>query len=89
MVLHQIKHGFSSIINAVVIPSITSYQPLKEIDTKEWTIPQNIPVDLLIEALLFYDILLVGQIKGEKHRFFKKQNWAGLLQVHLYIIKTR
>ncbi|XP_075167883.1 uncharacterized protein LOC142240048 [Haematobia irritans] len=66
---------YSSSITATIIPSITSYQPQNALDIKQWRIPGNVkladnsfylpgPIDLLIGAELFYELLLVGQIKN-------------------------
>ncbi|XP_017478258.1 PREDICTED: uncharacterized protein LOC108368030 [Rhagoletis zephyria] len=66
------------------MPKISSSQPQKSIDIAAWSIPKNIaladdtfntfgPIDLLIGASLFFDILSVGQIKiGEELPILQK-----------------
>ncbi|XP_075150935.1 uncharacterized protein LOC142225044 [Haematobia irritans] len=59
---------------AVIIPSITEYQPNRDIDVSTFEIPNNIKladanfyergrIDLLIGAGLFFDLMSVGQIR--------------------------
>lgn len=64
---------YACIINAVVVPTITSSQPSSHINTEEWNIPRDIQladprfnepqaVDILIGAELHYQLLQNGQI---------------------------
>lgn len=69
------ESNFSTILKVHVLPTITEYQPtLKVKDINHWTIPKNIhladphffeqqPIDILIGAEIYYDLLSVGQIK--------------------------
>lgn len=61
-------------MNAVIISTINTNQPHHFIETSDWPIPQNLrladkgfhtpgPIDVLIGASLFFDLLLLGQIK--------------------------
>ncbi|XP_036341360.1 uncharacterized protein LOC118750735 [Rhagoletis pomonella] len=74
----SLQSGFSSVLEAVVLPSISSNQPQQSSNVNAWDIPNNInladsrfnhpgPIDILIGASLFFDILSVGQIKLSKH----------------------
>ncbi|XP_043863650.1 uncharacterized protein LOC122756895 [Drosophila mojavensis] len=65
---------YTTSITAMVATNITGRQPSSNVNTSNWSIPQNIVladpafhrpqrVDLLIGASLFYDLLCVGQIK--------------------------
>lgn len=76
--MKSLHSGFAALTEVVIMPSISSSQPQKFIDIAAWSIPKNIaladdtfnisgPVDLLIGASLFFDILPVGQIRiGEE-----------------------
>ncbi|XP_036346383.1 uncharacterized protein LOC118755658 [Rhagoletis pomonella] len=66
--------AYSSTIDAVIMNAITTCQPRTPLNTIAWNIPKNInladdnfnkpgPVDLLLGASIFYDLLLIGQIK--------------------------
>ncbi|XP_067621982.1 uncharacterized protein [Eurosta solidaginis] len=70
--------GFTSLVEVVIMPSISSSQPRCPIEIAEWGIPQNINladktfhipgvIDLLLGAGIFFDILSVGQIKLQKN----------------------
>ncbi|XP_017479198.1 PREDICTED: uncharacterized protein LOC108368789 [Rhagoletis zephyria] len=70
----SLHSGFSSVLEAVILPSISSKQPQHRLNSTKWGIPTNInladatfnqpgPIDILIRASLFFDILSVGQIK--------------------------
>lgn len=65
---------FSTFFTAMVVPSITDYQPSNNISTLDWNIPRNIKladasfdkggrIDILIGAELFFELISVGQIK--------------------------
>lgn len=69
------QHGdFSTSFTAMVVPTITDYQPNVNINTGDWNIPKNIQladplfhhcgrIDILIGAELFFELMSVGQIK--------------------------
>ncbi|XP_036340110.1 uncharacterized protein LOC118749413 [Rhagoletis pomonella] len=70
----SLHSGFSSVLETVILPSISSKQPQHRLNSTKWGIPTNInladatfnqpgPIDILIGASLFFDILSVGQIK--------------------------
>ncbi|XP_036347637.1 uncharacterized protein LOC118757014, partial [Rhagoletis pomonella] len=74
VVLKSRHTAFSSTLEAVIIPTITSCQPSNRVSIEKWNLPNNInladeqfyepaTIDCLIGAALFYDLLLVGQIK--------------------------
>ncbi|XP_067645332.1 uncharacterized protein [Eurosta solidaginis] len=76
--IQSLHNGFSSVMETVILPSISTHQPQNCIDVTHWGIPKNIkladrtfncpgPIDLLIGAGLFFDILSVGQIKLDKN----------------------
>ncbi|XP_037813119.1 uncharacterized protein LOC119604511 [Lucilia sericata] len=63
-----------SFINAIILSSITTCQLQKYINTESWNIPANIKladpnfnqpgsIDILLGASIFYEFLMVGQIK--------------------------
>ncbi|XP_059221526.1 uncharacterized protein LOC131996094 [Stomoxys calcitrans] len=65
---------FSTTFAAMVVPTITDYQPGINLETSNWNIPKNIQladpsfdkpdrIDILIGAELFFDLMSVGQIK--------------------------
>ncbi|XP_053964104.1 uncharacterized protein LOC128867038 [Anastrepha ludens] len=76
--------AYSSTMDAVIMNTITPSQPRTPLNTSAWNIPNNIsladktfktpcPVDLLIGASMFYDLLLVGQISlGENKPVLQK-----------------
>ncbi|XP_036327163.1 uncharacterized protein LOC118739764 [Rhagoletis pomonella] len=82
--IKSLHSGFAALTEVVIMPSISSSQPQKSIDIVAWSIPKNIaladdtfntsgPIDLLIGASLFFDILSVGQIKiGEELPILQK-----------------
>ena len=66
--------SFETSFTAMVVPSITSYQPSINLSVPEWKIPDNIRladpsfdkcsrIDILIGAELFFELMSVGQIK--------------------------
>lgn len=69
------QHGnYSTSFTAMVVPSITDYQPSINVNTSGWRIPKNIKladasfdkcgrIDILIGAELFFELMSVGQIK--------------------------
>ncbi|XP_017469898.1 PREDICTED: uncharacterized protein LOC108361707 [Rhagoletis zephyria] len=76
--LKSLHTGFSSLLEAVIMPSISSSQPRTTIDIVRWGIPKNInladtsfyipgAIDLLLGASVFFEILSVGQIKLHKN----------------------
>ncbi|XP_053968661.1 uncharacterized protein LOC128870089 [Anastrepha ludens] len=76
--------AYSSTMDAIIMNTITPSQPRTPLNTSAWNIPNNIaladktfntpcPVDLLIGAKFFYDLLLVGQISlGENKQVLQK-----------------
>ncbi|XP_054727158.1 uncharacterized protein LOC129236895 [Anastrepha obliqua] len=75
--LQSVDRTYSTPISAVVVPTITTYQPEANISNVEWKIPSNISladpsffksqkIDLLIGASLFFELLCVGQIRISK-----------------------
>uniref|UniRef100_A0A1I8PSD1 DUF1758 domain-containing protein n=1 Tax=Stomoxys calcitrans TaxID=35570 RepID=A0A1I8PSD1_STOCA len=65
---------FSTTFAAMVVSTITDYQPGITLETSNWNIPKNIQladpsfdkpdrIDILIGAELFFDLMSVGQIK--------------------------
>ncbi|XP_059223692.1 uncharacterized protein LOC131997178 [Stomoxys calcitrans] len=94
-VIKSLNSNFSPTINATIIPSITSYQPQTTLDIKSWIIPGNIklavnsfnlpgPIDLLIGAELFFDLLLVGQIKSDNKPTLQKTKLGWIVAGPLY-----
>ncbi|XP_036341048.1 uncharacterized protein LOC118750434 [Rhagoletis pomonella] len=76
--LKSLHTGFSSSLEAVIMPSISSSQPRTTIDIVRWGIPKNInladtsfyipgAIDLLLGASAFFEILSVRQIKLHKN----------------------
>lgn len=76
--LQSLHTGFFADLETVILPSISSHQPHNLINTSNWRIPKNInladsefnrpaPIDILIGAGIFFDILSVGQIKLDKN----------------------
>ncbi|XP_067633205.1 uncharacterized protein [Eurosta solidaginis] len=72
--LKSLHTAYTRSIEAVILPLITSQQPTCKIDITEWKVPSNITladdrfhkpsgIDCLIGAGVFFDLLLVGQIK--------------------------
>ncbi|XP_073831785.1 uncharacterized protein [Musca autumnalis] len=66
--------NYSASFVAVVIPSITDYQPNPEFDVGQFNIPDNVKladaefykrsrIDILIGASLFFELMSVGQIR--------------------------
>lgn len=67
-------NGFSTNMEAYILPKLTDYQPTSLVDTSTWAIPNNIQladpnfhrpqrVDMLIGAEHYYEIMSIGQIK--------------------------
>ncbi|XP_075148904.1 uncharacterized protein LOC142222573 [Haematobia irritans] len=68
-------HGdYSTSFTAVVVPTITDYQPNLNLNVSSWKIPQNVKLadpnfwqrgrmDILIGAGLFFELMCVGQIR--------------------------
>ncbi|XP_075158171.1 uncharacterized protein LOC142231448 [Haematobia irritans] len=65
---------FTTILSAMVVPTITDYQPSINLNALDWNMPKNInladpafdkagAIDMLIGAELFFDLMSVGQIK--------------------------
>lgn len=74
-VLIKSYHGdYSVSFTAVVIPTITEYQPNTKLDVKQFKIPDNVKladpefykcgrIDILIGAGLFFELMSVGQLR--------------------------
>lgn len=67
-------NGFSSRLEAFVLPKIVNHQPSMLLNVSSWSIPKNIPladpnfnqpgqIDVLLGAEFFYQVLSIGQIK--------------------------
>lgn len=72
--LESRTNDFSAKIEACVLPHIVSMQPSQVLDVSNWGIPKNLsladpnffipgPIDLLIGAEFYYQLLSIGQIK--------------------------
>lgn len=75
--------GFAPTFDAVILAAISSCHPQRPINISGWNIPANIkladnkfnipgPIDLLMGADLFWDLLMVGRIKLENQPNFIK-----------------
>ncbi|XP_037826770.1 uncharacterized protein LOC119614723, partial [Lucilia sericata] len=74
IVIKSLHGDYSTTLTAMVVPSITDYQPDFNRNRPEWNIPKNIEladpsfdkcgrIDGLIGAELFFDLMSVGQVK--------------------------
>ncbi|XP_075162989.1 uncharacterized protein LOC142235612 [Haematobia irritans] len=78
IVIKSLVNGFSSNLDVVIIPSITSYQPseklkiTKNLHLADESFDQPGSIDLLIGAEFFYNLLLVGQIELENTAILQK-----------------
>ncbi|XP_075157744.1 uncharacterized protein LOC142231011 [Haematobia irritans] len=74
ILIKSCHNNYSASFVAVVIPTITEYQPNPNIDVNQMKIPQNVSladpefykkgrIDILIGAGLFFDLMSVGQIR--------------------------
>jgi hypothetical protein len=82
-------NAFGANLNCLVVPIITHSVPAESINASLLQIPNNIkladsqfhrsgPIDILIGAEIFWDLLCVGQIKATKvHPVFQKTTWDG------------
>ncbi|XP_026462759.1 uncharacterized protein LOC113365404 [Ctenocephalides felis] len=89
--INSINSSYSRSINCIVIDKITTNLPAQKVDASDWKIPNNIkladpsfsnpgPVDVLIGAELFFEIIQQGSIKlGYKLPMLKNSKLGWML----------
>jgi len=70
--MSSMKNDYTSILNCLVLPRITSNMPMTDIDISTWKFPPDVmladrdfhksaPTDILLGAEIFFDILMHGR----------------------------
>ncbi|KAF2892146.1 hypothetical protein ILUMI_14027 [Ignelater luminosus] len=81
--IHFMSCNFETMLKALVIPEITEELPSCILDMREFQIPSNIkladptfyqpgPIDMIIGANLFWELLCIGQIKRNNQPLLQK-----------------
>jgi len=70
--MSSLTTSYTSILNCLVLPRITSNMPMSDIDTSAWEFPTDVklahkdfyksaPIDILLGAEIFFEILMQGR----------------------------